>query len=93
MSHQVADVEGKLPPKVPVVVKCAMSAYQATIYDWVKATGTIRVDPAHPRRPNLRHDWEPLQNKVMELRKVRVVSLSTRSLCRLSWNGRFPFCV
>ena len=33
------DVESKLPPKVPVVVKVAMSPYQATIYDWIKASG------------------------------------------------------
>lgn len=36
---QVEDVESKLPAKVPVVVKTAMSAYQSTIYQWIKASG------------------------------------------------------
>ena len=36
---QVEDVESKLPPKVPVIVKVAMSSYQSTIYNWIKASG------------------------------------------------------
>lgn len=31
------DVEGKLPRKVAVVVKCPLTAYQVAIYNWVKA--------------------------------------------------------
>jgi hypothetical protein len=74
---QVQDVEGRLPPKISVVVKCPMSAYQAAIYNWVKATNTIRVDPMNPRhKTKVAREWEPLQNKVMELRKVR-----SRQLC------------
>jgi SWI/SNF-related matrix-associated actin-dependent regulator of chromatin subfamily A protein 2/4 len=33
---QVQDVEGKLPPKVPVIVKVPMTPYQSSIYNWVK---------------------------------------------------------
>ena len=33
---QVQDVEGKLPPKVPVVVKVPMTPYQSAVYKWVK---------------------------------------------------------
>ena len=29
LRRQVQDVEGKLPPKVPVIVKCPMSGYQS----------------------------------------------------------------
>jgi len=36
---QVEDVESKLPPKVPVVVKVAPSPYQSCIYSWIKASG------------------------------------------------------
>lgn len=39
------DVEGSLPPKVSMVLKCKNSAFQAAVYDWIKATGTIRLDP------------------------------------------------
>lgn len=30
-----------------------------------------REDPAHQSRPNLKHSWLPVSNKVLELRKVR----------------------
>ena len=40
---QVEDVESKLPPKIPVVVKVPMSPYQSTIYQWIKASGERRV--------------------------------------------------
>lgn len=43
---QVEDVESKLPAKVALVVKVPMTPYQSVIYDWVKATGTIRLDPS-----------------------------------------------
>ena len=33
---QVQDVEGKLPPKVPVVVKVPITPYQSAVYNWVK---------------------------------------------------------
>ena len=45
LRRQVEDVESKLPPKVPVVVKVAMSPYQSTIYGWIKASGGWVEDP------------------------------------------------
>jgi hypothetical protein len=39
-------VESKLPPKVPVVVKVAMSAYQHTVYSWIKASGGSKAGAA-----------------------------------------------
>lgn len=38
--EQVQDVEGKLPPKVALVVKVPMTPYQSAIYNWVKVGGT-----------------------------------------------------
>ena len=46
LRRQVEDVETKLPPKVAVTIKVAMPSVQAAIYDWVKTTGTLRLDPA-----------------------------------------------
>lgn len=60
-----------------IVLKCKMSAFQAAIYDWVKTTGTLRLDPqdederlagGNSKRPV--RAYAPLQNKCMELRKV-----------------------
>lgn len=69
----VQDVERKLPPKVTIVVHCPFSAYQAAVYDWVKRTGTIRVEPnakmGLAARANFR-GYLPLQNRCMELRKL-----------------------
>ncbi|XP_024372220.1 ATP-dependent helicase BRM isoform X2 [Physcomitrium patens] len=76
LRRRVEDVEGSLPPKVSVVLKCKMSAYQAAIYDWVKTTGTLRLDPddeAQRIAGNSKRQaraYAPLQNKCMELRKV-----------------------
>lgn len=68
---QVKDVEQQLPEKVTLTIKCPMSAYQSAVYNWIKTTNTIRVDPRHRRAAHGQRPWEPLQNKVMELRKVR----------------------
>ena len=70
----VQDVERKLPPKVTIVVHCPFSAYQAAVYDWVKKTGTIRVDQRQTKiglaaRATFR-GYLPLQNRCMELRKL-----------------------
>eukprot|EP00850_Spirogloea_muscicola_P014198 SM000100S09425 [mRNA] locus=s100:293798:302108:+ [translate_table: standard] len=77
LRRRVEDVEGSLPPKISVVVKCRMSAYQAAVYDWVKATNTIRLDPADEANriaaggsKRSARAFAPLQNKCMELRKV-----------------------
>jgi hypothetical protein len=67
---QVKDVEQQLPEKVTITIKCPMSAYQSAVYNWIKTTNTIRVDPRHRRAAHGQRPWEPLQNKVMELRKV-----------------------
>jgi SWI/SNF-related matrix-associated actin-dependent regulator of chromatin subfamily A protein 2/4 len=67
---QVEDVESKLPPKVPVVVKVAPSPYQSCIYSWIKASGTIRLDPSAPFLGKFRREFASLNNKCMELRKA-----------------------
>jgi SWI/SNF-related matrix-associated actin-dependent regulator of chromatin subfamily A protein 2/4 len=69
---QVKDVEQQLPEKKTITVKCPMSAYQSAVYNWVKATNTLRVDPIRRRHAHGNRAWEPLQNKLMELRKVRM---------------------
>ncbi|KAJ6767748.1 SNF2/RAD54 HELICASE FAMILY [Salix koriyanagi] len=50
LRRRVEDVEGSLPPKVSIVLRCRMSSIQSTIYDWIKSTGTIRVDPEDEKR-------------------------------------------
>ena len=70
----VQDVERKLPAKINLVIHCPNSAYQASTYDWVEKTGTIRVDHAVAKiglaaRANFR-GYLPLQNRCMELRKL-----------------------
>lgn len=71
VSPQVEDVEQKLPAKVPVVLKVPLSASQSLIYDWVRATGTLRLNSGDDaRRTKLCKDFAPLQNKTMELRKL-----------------------
>ncbi|VFQ76408.1 unnamed protein product [Cuscuta campestris] len=76
LRRRVEDVEGSLPPKISVVLKCRMSAFQSAVYDWIKSTGSIRVDPEDE---NLRAQkstiYQPktykiLNNRCMELRKV-----------------------
>ncbi|KAK8565798.1 hypothetical protein V6N12_059350 [Hibiscus sabdariffa] len=76
LRRRVEDVEGSLPPKVSIVLKCRMSAMQSAIYDWIKSTGTLRVDPEDEK---LRVQKSPLyqarvykilNNRCMELRKT-----------------------
>ena len=66
--------------QVAVVVKVAMTPYQSWIYTWVKATGTLRLDPAGPLRGSQRRPLAPLNNKCMELRKV-CIHCSPASSC------------
>jgi SWI/SNF-related matrix-associated actin-dependent regulator of chromatin subfamily A protein 2/4 len=53
-----------------------MSAVQGAIYDWIKSTGTIRVDPEDEKTRAQRNPmyqlktYKNLNNKCMELRKV-----------------------
>eukprot|EP00250_Pteridium_aquilinum_P019069 c24278_g2_i1 orf=2-5470(-) len=77
LRRRVEDVEGSLPAKVPIVLRCKMSALQAAIYDWIKTTGTIRLNPqdeearvAARNGKRQKRAYAPLQNKCMELRKV-----------------------
>mgnify|MGYP007092448283 CR=1 FL=1 len=56
--------------QIPVVLKVTMTPYQSHVYNWVKATGTLRLDPNGPLFGQRRHQFAPLNNKVMELRKV-----------------------
>lgn len=63
--------------QVSIVLRCKMSALQAAIYDWIKTTGTIRLNPqdedarvAAGNGKRQKRAYAPLQNKCMELRKV-----------------------
>ncbi|KAK6918359.1 Glutamine-Leucine-Glutamine, QLQ [Dillenia turbinata] len=76
LRRRVEDVEGSLPPKVSIVLRCRMSAIQSAIYDWIKSTGTIRVDPEDENRRAQKSaiyqvkEYKPLNNRCMELRKT-----------------------
>ncbi|XP_039122438.1 ATP-dependent helicase BRM [Dioscorea cayenensis subsp. rotundata] len=76
LRRRVEDVEGSLPRKVSTVLRCRMSAMQSCIYDWIKSTGTIRVDPEDEMRRVQKNPmyqvkiYKNLNNKCMELRKV-----------------------
>ncbi|GAB2217338.1 hypothetical protein Drorol1_Dr00000512 [Drosera rotundifolia] len=76
LRRRVEDVEGSLPPKVSIVLRCKMSAIQGAIYDWVKTTGTLRVDPEEEKLRVQRSalyqakTYKTLQNRCMELRKI-----------------------
>ncbi|XP_068639207.1 ATP-dependent helicase BRM-like [Aristolochia californica] len=76
LRRRVEDVEGSLPPKIPIVLRCKMSDLQGAIYDWIKSTGTIRVDPEDELRRVEKNPmyqiktYKNLNNKCMELRKA-----------------------
>ncbi|KAH1130100.1 hypothetical protein J1N35_001478 [Gossypium stocksii] len=76
LRRRVEDVEGSLPPKVSIVLRCRMSAIQSTIYDWIKSTGTLRVDPEDEKRRVQKNPiyqakvYKTLNNRCMELRKT-----------------------
>ncbi|XP_052192265.1 ATP-dependent helicase BRM isoform X2 [Diospyros lotus] len=76
LRRRVEDVEGSLPPKVSIILKCRMSAIQGAIYDWIKSTGTLRVDPEDEKRKIQKNPtyqvktYRPLNNRCMELRKA-----------------------
>ncbi|KAJ7951159.1 ATP-dependent helicase BRM-like [Quillaja saponaria] len=76
LRRRVEDVEGSLPPKVSIVLKCKMSAIQSSIYDWIKSTGTLRLDPEDEKvRVQKNPVYQPkqyktLNNRCMELRKT-----------------------
>ncbi|KAJ7962412.1 ATP-dependent helicase BRM-like [Quillaja saponaria] len=76
LRRRVEDVEGSLPPKVSIVLRCKMSAIQSAIYDWIKSTGTLRLDPEDEKlrvqkNPNYQAKlYKTLNNRCMELRKT-----------------------
>ncbi|XP_061360032.1 ATP-dependent helicase BRM [Gastrolobium bilobum] len=76
LRRRVEDVEGSLPPKVSIVLKCKMSAVQSAIYDWIKSTGTLRLDPEDEQRRIEKNpvyqakQYKTLNNRCMELRKT-----------------------
>ncbi|KAF3514814.1 hypothetical protein F2Q69_00002322 [Brassica cretica] len=76
LRRRVEDVEGSLPPKVSVVLRCRMSAIQSAVYDWIKATGTLRVDPDDEKLRTQKSSiyqakiYRTLNNRCMELRKT-----------------------
>ncbi|XP_019432983.1 PREDICTED: ATP-dependent helicase BRM-like isoform X1 [Lupinus angustifolius] len=76
LRRRVEDVEGSLPPKVSIVLKCKMSAVQSAIYDWIKSTGTLRLDPEDEmcrvqKNPVYQmKQYKTLNNRCMELRKT-----------------------
>uniref|UniRef100_A0A0D9VBA1 ATP-dependent helicase BRM n=1 Tax=Leersia perrieri TaxID=77586 RepID=A0A0D9VBA1_9ORYZ len=76
LRRRVEDVEGSLPRKESIVLRCRMSGIQGAIYDWIKSTGTIRVDPEDEKARAQRNSmyqiktYKNLNNKCMELRKV-----------------------
>lgn len=53
-----------------------MSAFQSAVYDWIKSTGTIRVDPEDEKRRAQKNPiyqpktYKTLNNRCMELRKT-----------------------
>ncbi|XP_010275655.1 PREDICTED: ATP-dependent helicase BRM-like isoform X2 [Nelumbo nucifera] len=76
LRRRVEDVEGSLPRKVSIVLRCRMSAIQGAIYDWIKFTGTLRVDPEEEKRRVQKNPhyqakiYKTLNNRCMELRKA-----------------------
>jgi SNF2 family DNA or RNA helicase len=70
LRRQVQDVEGTLPEKVTITIKCPMTAYQGAIYSWVNATALLRIDPECDAALRTGANVKNLTNKVIELRKV-----------------------
>ncbi|KAL8474896.1 hypothetical protein ACS0TY_031348 [Phlomoides rotata] len=53
-----------------------MSAIQSAVYDWIKATGTLRIDPEDEQRKAQKSSiyqpktYKTLNNRCMELKKA-----------------------
>ena len=54
-----------------MIIKVPMARFQGVAYNWIKATGTLRLDPDSALSANTFRTIAPLNNKVMELRKVK----------------------
>lgn len=70
--------------QVPVVVKVPMAPFQSVLYNWVKASGTLRLDPEGPMPGSRIRVYASLNNKCMELRKV-ICSSAQSAL--LTWSA------
>ena len=47
---------------MPVIIKVPMARFQGVAYNWIKATGTLRLDPRQrPVRQHLPHHRAPQQ--------------------------------
>lgn len=59
-----------------IVLRCRMSAIQSAIYDWIKSTGTLRIDPEDEKLRVQKSSlyqarvYKTLNNRCMELRKT-----------------------
>ena len=77
LRRQVQDVEGKLPEKVTITLKCPMTGYQGAIYDWVRAKSLLRINPESPDALRRGTNIISVRNRVMEQRKVCAAPLSS----------------
>lgn len=81
LRRQVQDVEGKLPEKITITIKCPMTGYQGAIYDWVRATSLLRIDPNSPEALRRGSNIVSVRNRVMEQRKVLILTPHAFSVC------------
>lgn len=62
--------------QVSIVLRCRMSSIQGAVYDWIKSTGTLRVDPEDEKLRAQKNPiyqakvYRTLNNRCMELRKT-----------------------
>ena len=61
-----------------MIIKVPMARFQGVAYRWIKATGTLRLDPDSLLNANTFRTYAPLNNKVMELRKVPLTASGFR---------------
>ena len=66
-----------------MIIKVPMARFQGVAYNWIKATGTLRLDPDSLLNANTFRSYAPLNNKVMELRKVSFSSHRQRVCCQV----------
>ena len=70
LQHAWPEMEMGMCAQVPVIIKVPMARFQGAAYSWIKATGTLRLDPDSALSAATFRAYAPLNNKVMELRKV-----------------------
>ncbi|CAI8602599.1 unnamed protein product [Vicia faba] len=91
LRRHVEDVEGSLPPKDSIVLRCKMSSVQSAIYDWVKSTGTLRLDPEDEERKLQRNPNYPWRRLVYR-RIDGTTSLEDRESSINDFNGPDSDC-